>query len=117
MTRESALAYARDWIDSWNSHDLDRVLAHYSEDFEMRSPLIQERMNEPSGVLKGKDRVRPYWALSLQTQPPIKFELLSVYVGAFSIAINYFSVGRGLRTEVLIFEETGKVVTGNALHG
>lgn len=117
MTRESALAFARDWIDAWNSHDLERILAHYSEDFEMRSPLIQERMNEPSGVLKGKNRVRPYWAIGLQAQPPIKFELQGVYVGASSIAITYFSVGRGMRTEVVIFDETGKVVSGNALHG
>jgi ketosteroid isomerase-like protein len=117
MTRESALAFARAWIDAWNSHDLDRILAHYSEDFEMRSPLIQERMNEPTGVLKGKDRVRPYWAMGIQAQPPIRFELQSVYLGASSIAINYFSVGRGMRTEVVIFDETGKVVSGNALHG
>jgi hypothetical protein len=117
MTQESALAFARDWIEAWNSHDLDRILAHYSEGFEMRSPLIQERMNEPTGVLKGKDKVRPYWALGLQAQPPIKFELQSVYFGASSIAIIYLSVGRGMRTEVMVFDESGKVVTGNALHG
>ena len=117
MTREAALAFAHDWIDAWNSHDLDRILAHYSEDFEMRSPLIQERMNEPSGVLRGKVSVRPYWALSCRAQPPIRFELRDVYVGASSIAITYLSVGRGMRTEVLVFDESGKVVSGNALHG
>ena len=32
--------FATDWIAAWNSHDLDRVLTHYEDDFEMSSPLI-----------------------------------------------------------------------------
>ena len=32
--------FAADWIDSWNSHDLGRILSHYTDDFEMSSPII-----------------------------------------------------------------------------
>jgi ketosteroid isomerase-like protein len=32
--------FAADWIDSWNKHDLDRILSHYIDDFEMSSPVI-----------------------------------------------------------------------------
>ena len=46
--------FARQWIDSWNSHDLGRILSHYSDDFEMSSPLIINIVGEPSGMLKGK---------------------------------------------------------------
>ena len=42
--REAANLFAADWIDAWNSHDLERILGHYSDDFEMCSPLIVERM-------------------------------------------------------------------------
>jgi ketosteroid isomerase-like protein len=116
LTKESALTFAQEWVDAWNSHDLDRILSHYTEDFEMRSPLIVERMNVPSGVLRGKDLIRPYWAKGLQAQPPIRFELRDVHVGASSIAITYLSIGRGVVTEVVIFDDVGMVTCGNALY-
>jgi ketosteroid isomerase-like protein len=117
ITAEWADAFAREWIASWNSHDLERILSHYTDDFEMRSPLIQQRSFNPAGVLRGKDQVRAYWANGLQAVPPIKFELHSVYVGASSLAIAYRSVGRALVTEVVIFDSAGKAVSGNALYG
>ena len=117
MTTEWAHAFAREWIESWNSHDLDRILSHYTDDFEMRSPLIRERGFDPSGVLRGKDKVRAYWAKGLQAVPPIKFELHMVYVGASSLAIAYRSVGRALVTEVIIFNSEGKIVSGSGLYG
>ena len=49
--------FAPEWIAAWNSRDLDRVLSHYTDDFEMSSPLIVALMNEPSGVLHGKPAI------------------------------------------------------------
>jgi len=69
--------FAREWIAAWNSHDLDRILSHYTDDFEMTSPLIIERMHEPTGKLKGKDQIRPYWQMGLAAVPPLKFELIA----------------------------------------
>jgi ketosteroid isomerase-like protein len=34
--------FAREWIEAWNSHDLDRVLSHYADDFTMSSPYIAQ---------------------------------------------------------------------------
>ena len=53
--------FANDWIESWNSHDLDRIWSHYSDDFDMSSPLIAQIAGEPSGTLKGKQAVSGYW--------------------------------------------------------
>ena len=109
-----ALSFAREWIEAWNSHDLERILSHYSEDFEMASPLIVERMGEPSGVLKGKAAVRNYWQQGLAAQPPLRFELLDVLAGIRSITIYYRSVGRRVVAEVLEFNPQKEVVRGAA---
>lgn len=109
--------FAHEWIAAWNSHDLERILAHYEDDFEMCSPLIVERRHEPSGVLRGKAAIRPYWARSLDAEPPIRFELLAVHVGPHRIALHYRSVSRGLRIEVLTFNAARRVTHGVALHG
>lgn len=51
MDKGFAWEFARDWVDSWNCHDLGRILAHYTEDFEMNSPVIAARMGIASGKL------------------------------------------------------------------
>lgn len=117
LTQDSAAAFVREWVDAWNAHDLERILSHYSEDFEMRSPLIRERGLDPCGVLHGKERVRSYWMKRLQAPPPVRFELKDFHIGASSLAIHYRNVGRGMVTEVLIFDDKGIVTSGNAMYG
>src|ERR1044071_2098903 len=104
IDKEWAQRFAEEWIAAWNSHDLERIFSHYTDDFEMCSPLIVERMHEPSGILRGKAAIRPYWSPALKGQPPIRFELLAVYTGADRVAIHYRRVGRGLVGEGLQFK-------------
>jgi len=117
IDRDWAERFAHEWIAAWNSHDLERIFAHYVDDFEMSSPYIVERMKEPSGVLRGKEAIRPYWTWGLQLQPPIHFELLGVYNGIDKVAIHYRSVGRRLVTEILTFNADGLATHGAALYG
>lgn len=110
--------FAKEWIDSWNSHDLERILSHYTDDFEMSSPLIATVAGEPSGVLKGKEAIGAYWSKALAKFPNLKFELEGVYVGAVSIILTYTNVTRGVKAaEVFYFNEDGKVyrASGNYL--
>jgi ketosteroid isomerase-like protein len=112
-----AREFAHEWIDSWNAHDLNRILSHYADDFEMRSPIIVERMGIASGVLKGKKAVSPYWApaLAASTSPPLKFVLHDVLVGTDAVALYYYNVTRGkMVVEVLTFNDQRQVVTGSA---
>jgi SnoaL-like domain len=74
IDKKFAEYFARDWIDSWNSHDLERILAHYSDQFEMSSPVIIQVAGEPSGTLKGKDAVGAYWAKALSLIPDLRLE-------------------------------------------
>ncbi|WP_226860359.1 hypothetical protein [Acidithiobacillus thiooxidans] len=54
MDKAFAEHFAADWIASWNAHDLERVMSHYDDDFEMSSPVIVQVTGEPSGMLRGK---------------------------------------------------------------
>jgi hypothetical protein len=105
--------FAADWIDSWNSQDLVRVLSHYTDDFEMSSPVIIKVAGEPSGTLKGKKAVGFYWAKALQLVPNLHFELISTLVGVNSIALHYKGVS-GPVAEVLHFNPDGKVTRAYA---
>ncbi|MDJ1505141.1 nuclear transport factor 2 family protein [Xanthocytophaga agilis] len=109
LTKEIATEFAHDWVDSWNKHDLDRVLDHYTDDFEMTTPLIVSLMNEPSGTLSGKDRVRNYWEKGLEKYPDLHFQIIDVLSSVSSVTIYYTSVLNKKAVEFFLFNEQGKV--------
>ncbi len=109
------MKFAEEWIDAWNSHDLDLILSHYSDDFEMSSPRIVQVMNVPSGTLKGKNNVRMYWEKSLSQSPNLRFELIEVLVGVESLVVYYHNVTRDKKAaEVFVFGPDGLVVKSMA---
>lgn len=78
LTHEFAAKFAEDWIASWNAHDLQRILDHYTDDFEMSSPFIISRNEDPTGTLVGKEAVGNYWRRALEANPTLHFELIEV---------------------------------------
>ena len=110
ITKDFAVHFASDWIDSWNTHDLDRILSHYTDDFEMTSPVIASRMGVASGSLKGKDKVGEYWSKGLTAFPELKFTLREVTFSLRSVALFYDSSIHGLAIEWFLFNDAGLVV-------
>lgn len=113
---ETAFAerFAHEWVEAWNSHDLEAVLSHYSDDFEMSSPFIIAFSPESGGTLRGKEAVAQYWAVVLEKFSDLHFVLDSVFVGADSIALTYTSVLGKKAVEVFFFDKNGKVVKAAA---
>ena len=109
INREFAERFATQWIEAWNSHNLEAILSHYAEDFEMSSPYIAEIAGEPSGTLKGKPAVGAYWSAALKRMPGLRFELVETLVGVDSVAVYYRGV-RGMTAEVFRFDAKGLVV-------
>ena len=110
MNKAFAEQFATDWIDSWNSHDLARVLSHYADDFEMSSPVIRQLVGEPSGILRGKAAVRAYWSKALELIPDLHFELISVLAGVTSVTLYYKGAHDRLAAEVSHFGAEDKVI-------
>ena len=117
LDQETAQKFANDWISAWNSHDLDLILSHYTDDFIMESPLALRRLPETGGVVKGKDAVRAYWKLGLELIPDLFFELHEVLISVNGITLYYTNSATGKRTaEVLFMNKEGKVYKGFAFY-
>lgn len=105
--------FADEWIAAWNAHDLARILTHYTDDFEMTSPVIVKLTGESSGTLKGKAAVGAYWARALESSPDLHFELIDTLFGVHSVTLYYRGV-RGSAAEVFLFNTEGKVTRAYA---
>lgn len=110
MDKAFAEHFAADWIASWNAHDLERILSHYADDFEMSSPVIVQVAGVPSGTLRGKAAVGAYWEKALGLIPDLQFELLSVLAGVNSITLYYKGARGRLAAEVFHFGPDNRVV-------
>ncbi len=109
ITTEQAEHFAQEWIAAWNSQDLERILSHYTDDFTIETPMAVKLLPETKGVVRGKDAVGKYWAVGLQNNPDLVFELHKVMVGVNGITIYYTNTTRGKQVaEVLWLNDAGK---------
>jgi len=115
LERETAERFAQAWVTSWNDHDVDGVLSHFSDDVVFTSPHAAQLSPGTGGVMRGKDALRRYWNAGVQRVPDLHFELLAVYVGVNTIVINYRNQRGGLVNEVLTFAD-GLVIEGHGTY-
>jgi len=92
ISEHQARVFVHEWIAAWNSHDIERILCHYSDDFRMTSPFIVKLGSAPGGTLVGKAAVARYWSAALLKIPTLHFRLLGVFSSTNSICIHYESV-------------------------
>ncbi|MDF2231887.1 nuclear transport factor 2 family protein [Albimonas sp. CAU 1670] len=114
MTLAGARAFADGWQADWNSHDLERILAHYAPDVVFRSRKAAALVG--AGEVRGIEALRAYWAAALARQPELRFEVTQVYAGHGMIAIAYRN-HRGVEAlETLRRGPDGRVVEASACH-
>lgn len=99
--------FAREWEAAWNSHDLDRILAHYSDDVVFRSRKALVFVGD--GETRGKAALRVYWEAALKAQPDLKFEVQHVFGGHKMVVIVFRNHRSQLAAETLQFRDDGLV--------
>jgi steroid delta-isomerase-like uncharacterized protein len=67
---ERARQWAQKFIDAWNSHDPERLLALASDDVVWEDPFI------PGGALHGKEALREWLASLWRATPDLHFEVV-----------------------------------------
>jgi hypothetical protein len=103
LTEADADRFVAGWMEAWNSHDLETILAHYADDVEYYSPFIAQ-LADPSGCLTGRAALQSYVAAALERFPDLHFDPpMHVAAGAGSVSFVYRSVNGMLAVETLVF--------------
>ena len=110
ISHEQADRFATEWVDAWNAHDLDAIVAHYSEHVSFVSPFVAALTGEETTRIDGRDALREYFRLGLAAFPELHFDLFTALPGASSVALHYRSVGGRLAIETMELDEDGLVV-------
>lgn len=116
MSPELAARFTSEWLEAWNAHDIDRILNHYSDEFEMSSPVIARLTGISEGCIKGKQDVRRYWVKALAKYPSLAFVHVCTLIGVDSLVIHYVGAANRKVAEVFHFNREGLVSRSHAYY-
>jgi hypothetical protein len=104
-----AREFAQDWVDAWNSHDLERILTHYDDEVVLVSPVALKLLSG-DGTVRGKAALREYFLRGIQAFPDLRFNLIDAFWGIETIVVYYINNVRGSKTaEVMLLNPAGKI--------
>jgi len=120
MTNAEAQVFAESWIGAWNDRDVEAVLALFAEGAEFTSPKAAALMGK--AAVHAPHELAEYWYGALRRVGSIRFTLNRVVndAPARRVTIVYVSEIDGKKTragEFFEFDESGKVVRGEAMYG
>jgi ketosteroid isomerase-like protein len=104
IDRDRASAIAQEWLDAWNAHDPERVVAHFAKNVIVVSPLLEQLRPKSKGVIDGKREVLEYYRDGLAAAGDLHFELVEVCTSVTEVVIVYRNHRGTLVTESLEFD-------------
>ncbi len=117
LTEDKARNFAKHWIQAWNSHDLDAIMSHYSENVVLVSPVAAKLLGDPAGTVKGKAALRAYFQKGLEFYPQLKFDLIDVMWGLSSLVLYYTNQNGAKSGEYMEVGQDGKITRVVANYG
>jgi predicted ester cyclase len=101
--------FAAEWVQAWNSHDLERVLSHYDEAITLISPRARLVLGVAHGAVRGKGALRDYIKRALEKVPDLTFTLDRVFSGVNSVVIEFHTSDGRHGAELMDFAKNGSV--------
>jgi len=102
MDLDDAERFAAEWAAAWNSHDIERIMAHYRDDVTFVSPVAGWLLGNP--VVQGKEALRAYFSIGLEKLPNLRFDVTGVQFGIDTVVITYRNERGQVVSEVLTFD-------------
>lgn len=110
MDIDFAKKFSEEWIQAWNSHDIEKIISHYEEELEFKSPLIVERYSDPDGIIYKREKLKEYFLIGLTNNSSLTFKLKQVLLGVNCLTLYYQNARGGETSELFEFNESNKVI-------
>jgi hypothetical protein len=101
--------FATEWVQAWNSHDLERILSHYNDAVSLISPRARLVLGVEDGAVRGKTALRYYMKRALEKVPDLTFTLDRVFSGVNSVVIEFHTSDGRHGAELMDFAKDGRV--------
>jgi ketosteroid isomerase-like protein len=111
---------ARAWLESFNSKDLDGLLALYADDCRHTSPKIRVMFPATGGQLVGKTALRGWWEDAFKRLPGLSYQQTALTADEKSAVLEYVRHAPNEPPMYVaeVFEaHDGRIVASRVYHG
>ena len=111
---------AREWIDAFNSHDVDRLVSLYDENATHTSPKIRALHPETGGKLIGRAQLAEWWRDSNRRIPGLRYQTVHIIADDERVIIEYLrhAPNEAPMPVAEAFDiRDGKIVASRVYHG
>jgi ketosteroid isomerase-like protein len=83
------LQIARAWLEAFNAHDVDALVALYADDATHTSPKIRALHPDSGGKLRGKAALAGWWRDANARLPGLRYEATAIVADGERAIIEY----------------------------
>lgn len=80
---------AEAWLEAFNAHDVERLVALYDEACTHTSPKIRALHPNTGGKLVGKDALRTWWSDAMRRLPGLRYEATAITASPERVILEY----------------------------
>lgn len=120
MASEQNKKIALKWFESFNEHDLEKLLSLYSDTAEHFSPKLKIRKPETQGLIKGKLALREWWQDAFDRLPTLNYEVIKLTADDEQVFMEYIRHVKNeedLRVGEVLQIKNGLIVFSRVYHG
>jgi ketosteroid isomerase-like protein len=110
---------ANQWFDAFNEHNIEKLLALYSEDAEHYSPKLKILQPATNGLIRGKAALRAWWTDAFLRLPKLHYEVLQLTAGEHQVFMEYIRQTpneEDLRVGEVLVIHNGKITASRVYH-
>lgn len=119
MSHPNTLVAER-WFAAFNAHDLEALLALYTDDAEHFSPKLAVRRPETRGLVRGKEALRSWWQDAFERLPTLQYEVRTLTANDERVFMEYMrhvADEPDLRVGEVLEVRDGRIVASRVYHG
>ena len=119
MDPELLKTIARNWLDAFNRHDIEKILELYDDQAEHYSPKLKLRSPETNGLIRGKDAMRAWWKDSFNRFPTLQYQVIQLTPFENRVFMEYVRKAKGdedLRVGEMLAVRNSLIVSSRVYH-
>jgi hypothetical protein len=97
-------------MSSSSEQELEKIISHYAEQLEFKSPLVVERYSDPDGIIYDREKLKEYFLIGLTNNPALSFKLNRVLLGVNCLTLYYQNARGGETADLFEFDKNNKVI-------
>ena len=111
---------AKNWLQAFNKHDLEKLLSLYDDNAEHYSPKLKIRNPGSNGIIKGKNALSDWWKDAFDRLPDLFYKEKIITANDDRVFMEYTRIVNGeenINVAEVLEIRNGLIIASRVYHG